>query len=38
MGNVTKGGMALTLDDTNTPHSIKIVPLQQPGAIQHLEQ
>jgi hypothetical protein len=29
MGNVTKGDMALTLDETNTPHSIKIVPLKE---------
>ena len=29
MGNATKGGMALTLKETNTPHSIKIVPLQE---------
>ena len=29
MGNATKGGMALTLKETNTPHSIKIFPLQE---------
>ena len=29
MGNVTRGGMTLTLDETSTPHSIKIVPLQE---------